>query len=255
MHILCIDMDGMEFIQIVKKDTYTSDSKTLIMLPSQRVLKQISDVNIITGVITKPIFESDLLEAITQACKSSAQLQQHSNEKTTNYDPAQGSLQLTRIDKVSPTTINSPIHILLAEDTVVNQKVVMGLLKNLGVIVTLAENGNQAVEAVKQQKFDCILMDVQMPYLDGLQATQIIREHEHNLGIHTPIIALTAHALIGDREKCLQAGMDEYVSKPINMAKLKEIIGKLPSIAPQKEECNQWQTPKLGASTDFVCNT
>jgi osomolarity two-component system sensor histidine kinase NIK1 len=249
------DMDGMEFIQILKKDTYTSDSRTLLMLSSQRVLKQISDVNNIAGVITKPIFESDLLEAITQACQSSTQLQQHSKEKRTNYDPAQGSLQLTRIDKVSPTTINSPIHILLAEDTVVNQKVVMSLLKNLGVIVTLAENGNQAVEAVKQQNFDCILMDVQMPYLDGLQATKIIREYEHNLGIHTPIVALTAHALIGDREKCLLAGMDEYVSKPINMAKLKEIIGKLTSMAPQKEECNQLQTPKLGASTDFVCNT
>jgi CheY-like chemotaxis protein len=115
------------------------------------------------------------------------------------------------VDRSSDFT---PRRILLADDGVVNRAVAVGLLEKRGHHVTAVENGRRAVELVRQQPFDLILMDVQMPVLDGFAATAAIRELEATSGRHTPIIAMTAHAMKGDRERCLGAGMDDYVSKP-----------------------------------------
>lgn len=90
--------------------------------------------------------------------------------------------------------------------------------------MTLVENGQQAVELFKEKTFDLVFLDVQMPIMDGYTATEIMRRYERPLGTRTPIIALTAHALQGDREKCLEAGMDDYLSKPLNLEALGEII-------------------------------
>jgi len=114
--------------------------------------------------------------------------------------------------------------ILLAEDNAVNQKLAIRLLEKLGHSVTLAENGLQAVMAIEKSSYDLILMDVQMPEMGGFEATAIIRTKEKKLGKHTPIVAMTAYALLGDREKCLEAGMDEYLVKPINVQKLKAMV-------------------------------
>jgi two-component system sensor histidine kinase/response regulator len=117
-----------------------------------------------------------------------------------------------------------PLKILVAEDTPFNQKFILRLLERWNHRTTLVENGRQALEVLKTEPCDLILMDVQMPEMDGLQATRIIRENEQQSGNHIPIIAMTAHAVKGDRERCLQAGMDEYVSKPIDSNKLFEAI-------------------------------
>ena len=114
--------------------------------------------------------------------------------------------------------------ILIAEDNPVNQKVTSDTLKKLGYEVTVANNGREAFDSFKANHFDLILMDCQMPIMDGYEATQAIREHESNSGKHTPIIAATAHAMRGDKEKCLEAGMDDYLSKPIRMMALKEKV-------------------------------
>jgi osomolarity two-component system sensor histidine kinase NIK1 len=107
-------------------------------------------------------------------------------------------------------------EILLAEDNTVNQKLAVKILEKYHHVVTVVGNGWEAVEAVKAKKFDVILMDVQMPIMGGFEATRKIREYERGKGTHrTPIIALTAHAMLGDREKCIQAEMDEYLSKPL----------------------------------------
>jgi osomolarity two-component system sensor histidine kinase NIK1 len=107
-------------------------------------------------------------------------------------------------------------EILLAEDNTVNQKLAVKILEKYHHVVTVVGNGWEAVEAVKSKKFDVILMDVQMPIMGGFEATRNIREYESGRGTHrTPIIALTAHAMMGDREKCIQAQMDEYLSKPL----------------------------------------
>jgi CheY-like chemotaxis protein len=119
------------------------------------------------------------------------------------------------------------LSILLAEDNVVNQRLTVRLLERQGHQVTVAGNGKQALEALDREKFDLILMDVQMPELDGLAATRIVRERERANGTRTPILAMTAYAMVGDREKCMQAGMDAYVSKPIHAGALESAISAL----------------------------
>ncbi len=120
------------------------------------------------------------------------------------------------------------LRVLLAEDNLVNQKVASRMLEKQNYSVTIAGNGVEAIEALEGQTFDLVLMDIQMPEMDGLQAAKAIRENERaNGGGHIPIIALTAHAMTGDRERFLEAGMDGYVTKPIRMAELLGEIGRL----------------------------
>jgi two-component system, sensor histidine kinase len=110
---------------------------------------------------------------------------------------------------------DEPLHVLLAEDNVVNQRVATRLLQKMGHRVSLAANGAEAVELAQHEKVDVILMDIQMPVMSGFDATAHIRSWETGLGRRTPIIALTAHAVKGDRERCLDAGMDDYITKPV----------------------------------------
>ncbi|WP_204103856.1 MULTISPECIES: response regulator [Spirulina sp. CCY15215] len=118
-----------------------------------------------------------------------------------------------------------PLKILLAEDNVVNQKVALNLLKKLGYRADVAANGLEVLESLKRQSYDIVLMDVQMPEMDGLEATQHIRERERDMGnSHITIIAMTANAMQGDREICIEAGMDDYISKPIRINTLVEAL-------------------------------
>ena len=115
---------------------------------------------------------------------------------------------------------NRPLHVLLADDAPVNQEVAAGLLELKGHSVEVVDNGKEAVDALERRQFDVVLMDLEMPVMDGLEATALIREREAVTGQHTPIIAMTAHAEQGFRERCLQAGMDGYVFKPIDADQL-----------------------------------
>jgi signal transduction histidine kinase/ActR/RegA family two-component response regulator len=117
-----------------------------------------------------------------------------------------------------------PLSILVAEDNVVSQKLVTALLKERGHAVTLAGNGCAVLEQVDARDFDLILMDIQMPEMDGLQATAEIRQREGQTGKHIPIVAMTAHAMAGDRERCLDSGMDGYIAKPIHPGELMALI-------------------------------
>src|SRR5438552_496346 len=117
-----------------------------------------------------------------------------------------------------------PLQILLVEDNLINQKVAVRLLEKAGHCVTIACNGLEALDQVGSGSFDVVLMDVAMPEMDGLAATQAIRQQELGTDRHIPIVALTAHAMKGDREKCLQAGMDGYVTKPVQVTVLFEAM-------------------------------
>ncbi len=128
------------------------------------------------------------------------------------------------------------LRILLAEDNPVNQKVAVRMLEKRGHKVIVAGNGAEAAAAVAEGGFDLVLMDVQMPEMDGYEATAAIREHERETGGHLPIIAMTAHAMEGDREKCLAAGMDGYVAKPVASRELFAVIEGLVSTTPDGEE-------------------
>ncbi|MBL8890771.1 MAG: PAS domain-containing protein [Planctomycetaceae bacterium] len=119
------------------------------------------------------------------------------------------------------------LKILLAEDNRVNQRLAVGLLERMGHRISVVETGQAAIDACLEEAFDLVLMDVQMPGRDGLDATRAIREAERASGQHVPIIAMTAHAMTGDRQRCLDAGMDEYLSKPIRMTELEEKLSQV----------------------------
>ena len=153
----------------------------------------------IAAYLTKPIKKSELFDAILTVL---------------DIDRA-GPGEKDLVTKHSIRENRTRLRILLAEDNVVNQRLAVKVLTKRGYHVVVAANGKEAVAEFEKEPFDVILMDVQMPEMDGFEATAVIREKEKEKGGHIPIIAMTAHAMKGDRERCLEAGMDEYVSKPI----------------------------------------
>ena len=152
----------------------------------------------------KPIKQSDLLDAILMTM-----------QKSSGPD---GSPAL--ITRHSVREARKRLKILLAEDNTVNQKLAVKILENMGHVVSVASNGKKALNILETDDFQVVLMDVQMPEMDGFEATAAIREKEKTTGAHIPIVAMTAHAMVGDRERCLDMGMDGYISKPISSKEL-----------------------------------
>jgi two-component system sensor histidine kinase/response regulator len=198
------DMDGFSMAEAIRSDPALATA-TLMMLTSAgqqgdgahcRTLR-------IAGYLMKPISQAELLQAIL----------------TVLAKPSDGPDRLHVVTRHSLREDRKKLRILLAEDNVVNQKVAARLLEKRGHTVVVVGNGRAAlaaVEAAGSAGFDLILMDVQMPDMDGFEATAVIREREKSTGAHLPIIAMTAHAMKGDEERCLAAGMDGYLSKPID---------------------------------------
>jgi signal transduction histidine kinase/CheY-like chemotaxis protein len=148
--------------------------------------------------------------------------------------PAAPSAIVAAADRVTDV---APVRILLAEDNPVNQRVAVGLLTRRGHSVTVTGTGLEALAALERDTFDLVLMDVQMPEMGGLEATAVVRERERIAGGHIRIVAMTAHAMTGDRERCLEAGMDGYLSKPINQALLFDVVEKAsPGLTAQIEK-------------------
>ncbi len=120
-----------------------------------------------------------------------------------------------------------PLRVLLAEDNAVSQRLTVRLLEKRGHTTVVAATGKEALAALEREPFDLVLIDVQMPEMDGFEATAAIREREKTTGHHIPIVAMTAHAMTGDEKRCLQAGMDGYVAKPIQIPQLLQAIARL----------------------------
>ncbi len=119
------------------------------------------------------------------------------------------------------------LRVLLAEDNVINQKLGVRLLEKRGHCVVVANNGREALATLAREPFDLVLMDVQMPVMDGFETTAAIRQQENSTGRHLPILAMTAHAMKGDRDRCLIAGMDGYIAKPIQPRELYDTIERI----------------------------
>ena len=202
-------MDGFALIERLKRIPGYSTA-VVVMLTSNRrrgdseLCRRLG----IEGYLTKPIRQSDLLDAILTALGKQAPNRSQSELEVSG--PMDKSLRSLRI--------------LLAEDNVVNQKVVVSMLEKRGHKAVVAEDGRKAVAALAAEGFDLVLMDVQMPEMDGFEATAAIRDAERLTGGHTKIIAMTASAMQGDRERCLDAGMDGYIAKPVKSQELFRIV-------------------------------
>jgi signal transduction histidine kinase/DNA-binding response OmpR family regulator len=211
-------MDGFMVAEQIKADRRTS-AATLVMLSSSA---QHADTERcrqlgVAACLTKPVKQSELFDTLIGVLDKRTASEQRGNPNAMidSFDPGDRAMA------------SRPMIILLAEDNVVNQRVATGILEKRGHTVVIASNGKEATQAVATQRFDLVLMDVQMPEMDGLEATREIRRTEAAAGGHTPIVAMTAHAMKGDRERCLEAGMDEYLTKPIQPAELLATIDRL----------------------------
>ncbi len=193
------EVDGFELAETIRAEYAGRAGQLLILLSSPDRAAELArcDQAGLTAPITKPVNESELLDTLMS-------LRLGAGDETAPTLPAR-PVEITR----------TPLRVLLVEDSLFNQKLAIALLQKRGHSVVLANNGREAVDLFFRQPFDRVLMDVQMPEMDGLEATQLIRQREARTGSHVPIIAMTAQAMSGDRERCLASGMDEYLTKPI----------------------------------------
>jgi two-component system, sensor histidine kinase and response regulator len=193
-------MDGFTLARQLQMDRARA-GHTLMMVRAMDLKSVDPELRADGRYVTKPVTRSNLLKTISKVLE-------------------EGSQPLVTSHFVRAAAAGPALRVLLAEDNAVNQKVMDGLLRKQGHSVELAANGAEAVAAVTRQTFDLVFMDVQMPEMSGYEATRAIRERERETGRHVPIIALTAHAMKGDREICLDAGMDDYLGKPVHREEL-----------------------------------
>ncbi len=207
------DMPGADSLALARKvkSDPQLDCEVIMMLSAghQLGVQQEYERHGIAGQLIKPIKPSELLEAIA---------------RVTGVTIDEAALPKPL---VQPAGRTGPLRVLVAEDSLFNQKLAVGLLEKHGHEVTISGDGKMAIAVWQKSDFDLILMDVEMPEVDGLETTQAIRRSEKESGRHIPILAMTAQAMKGDREKCLAAGMDGYIAKPIRVQELWRAIDKV----------------------------
>jgi signal transduction histidine kinase/DNA-binding response OmpR family regulator len=204
-------MDGLKTAAAIRRDPTMTDT-VVILLSSmgEQLPREELDKLGIAALLVKPVRRAQLQQALAEAMSCAVPGRQRVGAEAPR--PVRLEAEVEKLE------------VLLAEDNVVNQRVATRLLERLGHGVTVVSNGVEAVNAIMSRRFDIILMDVQMPEMDGMAAAEKIRQLEKPTGCRVPIIALTAHAMEGDRERCLAAEMDDYLAKPILMQSLKDML-------------------------------
>jgi two-component system sensor histidine kinase/response regulator len=212
------DMDGFDLATRIKSSPQLAGSVVMMLTSGEQSgdIKRCRELGI-SVYLSKPVRRMELRAAIVRSV----------TEHPVPVSPARAH----SVEAVAPNGARAKapagnMHILLTEDNLVNQRVAVRVLEKQGYQVTVACNGREALKAVEENDFDVVLMDVQMPEMGGFEATERIRRNEYRAGTHIPIIAMTAHAMEGDRERCLAAGMDDYISKPIRAATLIDMVEK-----------------------------
>lgn len=231
------DMDGFALAEHIVQDGRYGDLK-VVLLTSAGLPQDIARCRKlgITAYLSKPIKQSELFDVIVS---------------TISEPVAEKPIAPKGRKKASRT--RRGLSILVAEDNPVNQLLAMRVLEKLGHKVTVVSDGREALSSAKTGRFDLIAMDVQMPEMDGLSATAAIREWEKTSGTHIPIIAMTAHAMKEDRERCLASGMDGYTSKPIRVRELRQAITALVGgVQLAKTSASQTAEPEAGAKIDHA---
>jgi len=204
-------MDGFDLAARIRSSPHLTEAVVMMLTSGEQSgdIKRCRELGIAV-YLTKPVRRAELRSAIVKSVARSAPV------ATPIAAPQPGIA----------VPVRSRMHILLAEDNIVNQRVAVRILEKGGYRVVVASNGLEALKAMSDHEFDLVLMDLQMPEMGGFEATGNIRQNEHPGGSHIPIVAMTAHAMTGDRERCLAAGMDDYISKPVRAAALIELVEK-----------------------------
>jgi two-component system sensor histidine kinase/response regulator len=204
-------MDGFQLVEHIRQSP-SLQTATVLMLSSANSAEDAARARELglSSYLIKPVRRSALLSAITEALVGSPEFVEES------------------VRPAAPARAKA-LKVLVAEDNAVNRKLASSILQRAGHTAILVTNGREAVDAMERERFDVVLMDVQMPVMGGFEATRLIREREAGLGRRTPIIAVTAHAMKGDREACFEAGMDGFAPKPIHSVKLLEMLDRLGS--------------------------
>jgi CheY-like chemotaxis protein len=214
LDMLMDGMDGEETARRVKTDPAIAETPILVLtsLGRRGDAKRLQDIGV-AGYLLKPVKQTQLLDAVCQAVSP--------------HEAGEAARPLITRHTLKERSFDG-LHVLLVEDKAINQKVATKFLQKRGLRVTVADNGKVAIETLRTVRVDLVVMDVQMPVMDGLEATREIRREEAEAGgvRHVPIVAMTAHAMSGDRERCLSAGMDDYVTKPIVEDELFGVIGR-----------------------------
>jgi len=230
---ILLDTDGMGGFAMAKflNEINITDKTSIIAMLSSTAQKGVIEQHAglsISVYLNKPIGQYELLETLLKPFKP------------------QESHNLVDFPGIMPESKTNNSRILLAEDNPVNQQLAIKVLEKLGYNVELAKDGREAVAIAEKKSFDLILMDVQMPDISGFEATKEIREMESKLDKRTPIIAMTAHAIQGYREKCLEGGMDGYISKPMHIDALKSTLEEFLSQSQmsKRERDSKFQQPK-----------
>ncbi len=222
LDLMMPEMDGFDLARRIKADSVIAPV-SLVLLPSygKRGHGQTARETGIAAYLQKPVRQSQLYNCLTAVIgeRNESEITGAANGRLITQHTLRG-----KKPDAPGGQIRSSARILLAEDNVVNQKVALSQLRNLGYRADVAHNGREAVEAVGKNKYDIVLMDCQMPEMDGFEATAEIRRQQASDGKKTIIIAMTAHALEGEREKCLAAGMDDYISKPVKLDLLRQTL-------------------------------
>jgi signal transduction histidine kinase/CheY-like chemotaxis protein len=214
------EMDGFALVEALAR--ISTGAESILMLTSAEHPSDIARSRElgIAAYLTKPVRRKDLLSAI---CKT-ADVGKKSGANTKSIAPERLLAGGAPPENTGVTAGGRSLHVLLAEDNRVNQKVACAILKKLGHTVQVAENGAEVAALTSVHRFDLVLMDIQMPGMDGFEATAIIRETEERAGARTPIFAMTAHATEVYRERCLAGGMDGYLTKPIGLESLRKVL-------------------------------
>lgn len=202
-------MNGFQFVEHVRKDPTISETPIVMLTSSGERGDAVRCVELgIAAYLLKPVKQWELLVTLAKLLEP----------VTPEW------VRPTLLTRHTITESKRRFNILVVEDNPVNQKLAAKMLERMGHVVSVATDGIEALDMLSARKFDLVFMDVQMPRMDGLEATRILRVREKDTGDHIPVIAMTAHAMKGDREKCLEAGMDWYIAKPIKAQELSEII-------------------------------
>jgi len=215
-------MDGLDLVSIIRKDPALASTR-LIMITAYDEIGQ-AEKALKSGIdlyLTKPVKQSCLFDAIANIAAS--QLPANTRRDRTPLS------QVPNVHSTQTGALRSGKLLLLVEDNPANQKVTQMQLNRLGYVAVIASNGREAVETIEAvldagNRYGLILMDVQMPEMDGYEATRKIRQLEKQVGMYTPIVAMTAHAMKGDRERSLEVGMDDYISKPVQLDALNAVL-------------------------------